>query len=104
MPGRKQGVTSCTNEVLHGWLKQELTAILGTLPAATALPDAGALRAPWERWRQVLKVKPTLAQQLPPVRMLLVLDNPAGHKTPAFVLWLFAHGMMPLDTRWAARG
>jgi hypothetical protein len=30
--------------------------------------------------------------------MLLVLDNLAGHKTPAFVLWLFAHGIMPLYT------
>jgi hypothetical protein len=30
--------------------------------------------------------------------MLLVLDNLAGHKTPAFVLWLVAHGIMPLYT------
>ena len=30
--------------------------------------------------------------------MLLVLDNLAGHKTPAFVLWLFAQGIMPLYT------
>src|SRR5262245_35766153 len=93
-----KGVTACTNEVLHGWLKQELTAILGTLPAAAALPDAGALRASWERWQQGLTVRPTLAQRLPPLRMLLVLDNLAGHKTPEFVLWLFAHGIMPLYT------
>ena len=30
--------------------------------------------------------------------MLLVLDNLAGHKTPEFVCWLFAHGVMPLYT------
>ena len=30
--------------------------------------------------------------------MLLVLDNLAGHKTAAFVCWLFAHGIMPLYT------
>jgi hypothetical protein len=30
--------------------------------------------------------------------MLLVLDNLAGHKTPGFVCWLFAHGVMPLYT------
>jgi hypothetical protein len=30
--------------------------------------------------------------------MLLVLDNLAGHKTPEFVLWLFAQGIMPLYT------
>jgi hypothetical protein len=28
----------------------------------------------------------------------LVLDNLAGHKTAAFVCWLFAHGIMPLYT------
>ncbi|MFO0875960.1 MAG: hypothetical protein U0840_01190 [Gemmataceae bacterium] len=26
------------------------------------------------------------------------LDNLAGYKTPAFVLWLFAHGILPLFT------
>ena len=30
--------------------------------------------------------------------MLLVTDNLAGHRTPSFVLWLFAHGIMPLYT------
>src|ERR1700754_4562113 len=42
--------------------------------------------------------KPTLLEELPPLRMLLVLDNLAGHKTPAFVCWLFEHGIMPLYT------
>ena len=28
----------------------------------------------------------------------LVLDNLAGHLTPAFVLWLFEHGIIPLYT------
>jgi hypothetical protein len=40
----------------------------------------------------------TLPAELPPLRVLLVLDNRAGHKTPAFVLWLFAQGIMPLYT------
>ena len=93
-----RGVTACPNTVLHGWLKQELAAILETLPAAAAPPDAAVLRQAWERWQEGLVVKPTLAQQLPPLRMLLVLDNLAGHKTPEFVLWLFAHGVMPLYT------
>ena len=30
--------------------------------------------------------------------MLLVWDNLTGHHTPNFVLWLFAHGIMPLFT------
>lgn len=40
----------------------------------------------------------TLPAELPPLRVLLVLDNLVGHKTPALVLWLFAHGVMPLFT------
>jgi hypothetical protein len=93
-----KGVTACPNKVLHGWLKQELTAILGALPEVITPADVGALRESWPRWQQGLTVKPTLAQQVPPWRMLLVLDNLAGHKTPEFVLWLFAHGIMPLYT------
>lgn len=95
---RLQGVTACPNEILHGWLKQELSAILATLPQAQTPTDPGSLLASWERWQQGLTVKPTLADDLPPLRMLLVLDNLAGHKTPEFVLWLFAHGIMPLYT------
>jgi hypothetical protein len=30
--------------------------------------------------------------------MLLILDNLVGHTTPEFVLWRFAHGIMPLYT------
>jgi DDE superfamily endonuclease len=95
---RLHGVTACPNAVLHGWLKQELTAILATLPLAEAPADPEALRALWERWQRGLTVKPTLTQHLPPLRMLLVLDNLAGHKTPELVLWLFAQGIMPLYT------
>jgi hypothetical protein len=97
---RLRGVTACPNEVLHGWLKEERTAILRALPAVEAPADLGALRASWERWQRGRTVKPTLAQQLPPLRMLLVLDNLAGHKTPALVLWLFSRGILPLYTPW----
>ena len=34
----------------------------------------------------------------PPLRMLLVWDNLTGHYTVEFILWLFAHGIMPLFT------
>ena len=40
----------------------------------------------------------TLPEQLPPLRLLLVWDNLAGHKTPEMVLWLCQHGIMPLYT------
>lgn len=40
----------------------------------------------------------TLRERLPPLRVLLILDNLAGHKTPEFVCWLMDHGIMPLYT------
>lgn len=97
---RVRGVTSCTNVVLHGWLKQELGAIVKTLPSPqTENPlDAPIVRAVWERWQEGLTLKPTLLTTLPPLRMLLILDNLAGHTTPEFVCWLFAQGIMPLYT------
>ena len=94
---RVQGATSCPNAVLHPWLKRELAAILAGMPQ----PDAAAVATPrrsWERWQDGLALKPTLPDELPPLRMLLVLDNLAGHKTPALVCWLFEHGIMPLYT------
>ena len=88
---RVKGVASCTNAVLHGWLKEELTTILASLPTTCA---DFSMRWTWERWRGDRPGPPSA--EMPPLRMLLVLDNLAGHKTPAFVLWLFARGIMPL--------
>ena len=93
---RGEGATSCPNEVLHPWLKRELSDILAGLPDPP--PTAGAARAAGERWQRGLSARPTLADELPPLRVLLVLDNLAGHKTPEFVLWLYAHGIMPVYT------
>lgn len=95
---RLEGVTTCPNAVLHGWLKRELSAILAGLPAPPVPPAGDPVRAAWERWQEGLTVKPTLLAELPSLRMLLVLDNLAGHKTPEFVCWLFAQGIMPLYT------
>jgi len=94
---RVKGVTSAANAVLHPWLEAELTAILATLPAPPAQPEAER-RAAWERWQDGLTIKFTLPDRLPPLRLLLVLDNLTGHKTPTLVLWLVAHGVMPLYT------
>jgi hypothetical protein len=96
---RLAGVTRCTNAVLHPWLRRELSAVLEGLPAPPAAVGADPVaRVTWERWQDGLTVKPTLLSELPPLRMLLVLDNLAGHKTAALVCWLFAHGIMPLYT------
>ncbi len=94
---RVQGAMSCPNAVLHPWLKRELAAILAGMPEPDAAAKAASRRS-WERWQDGLTIKPTLLSDLPPLRMLLVLDNLAGHKTAALVCWLFAHGIMPLDT------
>ncbi len=95
---RVKGVRQATNEILHPWLQEELTAILAKLPEPTETLSPAENRARWERWQEGLTVKITLAEELAPLRLLLVLDNLTGHLTPAFVLWLFAHGVMPLYT------
>ena len=49
-------------------------------------------------WQAGLSRPFTLPEELPPLRLLLVWDNLTGHKTPELVLWLCAHGVMPLYT------
>lgn len=95
---RVKGVRQCTNAVLHPWLQAELQAILATLPESEERDDPTEQRQRWTRWQEGLSVRITLPQELPPLRMLLVWDNLTGHRTPALVLWLFAHGIMPLYT------
>lgn len=92
-------VTAAPNRVLHPWLQEELSTILAALPALSpAAATAQAQRSLWESWQEGLSVRPTLLQDLPPLRLLLVLDNLAGHKSGAFVCWLMEHGIMPLYT------
>jgi hypothetical protein len=92
-----KGVTSSANTVLHPWLESTLELVLARLPAL-ARQDTASNRQDWETWQAGLTVKFTLPEVLPPLQALLVLDNLAGHKTPSFVLWLVAHGVMPLYT------
>ena len=94
---RARGVKSCTNVVLHGWLKEELASIVAAQPPQPEL-SAEENRKLWESWQEGLQVKITLLEKLPPLRMLLVMDNLAGHKTAEMVLWLFRQGIMPLYT------
>jgi hypothetical protein len=95
---RVKGVTSCPNSVLHPWLKQELTDILASLAQPSLLLEPEANRALWEMWFEGLSVRPTLPAELPPLRMLLIVDNLKGHKSPALVQWLFEQGIIPLYT------
>lgn len=94
---RVKGVTSAPNAVLHPWLQRELAAILAERPDAPVLLEQDH-RAAWRAWQAGLRAPFTLPDELPPLRLLLVLDNLAGHKTPSFVRWLVAQGIMPLYT------
>src|ERR1051326_4121215 len=66
------------------------------LPAPAAPPDAAAPGAAWETWQDGLAEQFTLPAELPPLRMLLVWDNLAGHKTEERVVGLSRHGILPL--------
>lgn len=95
---RAKGVITASNAILHPWLQQELTAILEDLPQPSPVTDVIVNHAAWETWQHGLKKRMTLPAILPSLRLLLVWDNLQGHLTPALVLWLFAHGVMPLYT------
>ena len=96
---RAEPVPSAPNAVLHPWLRDELGAILDARPPlAPEAAAARAARAGWEAWQDGLGVRFTLPADLPPLRALLVWDNLTGHETPELVLWLCAHGVMPLYT------
>ena len=90
---RAKGVTNATNAVLHPWLQAELTAVLATLPPVTL---SEAERPPLARWATWLGHEPP--DPLPPLRLLLIWDNLAGHLSESIVRWLARHGIMPLYT------
>jgi len=88
-----QGVTSAPNVVLHPWLRTELEHLLSTLPPVTLPEEERPVAAQWETW---LGHEPR--DPLPPLRVILVWDNLAGHLSWSIVRWLFQHGVMPLYT------
>ena len=94
-----KGVLSVTNAVLHPWLKGELSVLLADIeqkhPAAALPPEAvRPLYAQWKTWLWPHES----AEGRPPLRIILVLDNLAGHRSHDLVQWFFAHGVMPLYT------
>lgn len=92
-----KGVTTCPNAVLHTWLQEELTQILARQPVPPEL-NSEENRARWQRWQEGLQIAPSIGDDMPPLRLLLVLDNLSGHHTPELVIWLCEHGIMPLYT------
>src|SRR5262249_13656453 len=95
---RVHGVRSATNAVLHPWLQAELANILARPPEPSGVLRPAENRRHWERWQAGLTVRLTLPEHLPPLRLLLILDNLTGHYSVDCVLWLFAHGIRPLYT------
>lgn len=93
-----KGVTSSANKILHPWMKEGLSSVLEKhYTKDSELPNKEN-HSCWSMWQSGLKEKFTLPEELPKLRILLVLDNLKGHKTPEFVLWLVNHGIMPLYT------
>ena len=96
---RIRSAARCTNPILHGWLREELAAILAASPPrAMKKQNEETTRAAWQVWREGLTNAFTLPEHLPPLRVLLVWDNLAGHKSAEMVVWLCEHGIMPLYT------
>jgi transposase len=91
---RATGVTSTANVVVHPWLRAELGAILTALPAAPAPVTRAPFLPYWWQRRQEL----TAFYHDPPVRLILIWDNLAGHKSADLVRWLCAQGILPLYT------
>jgi hypothetical protein len=91
---RGHGVTSSANVVLHPWLQAELTAILADLPPAPVLPEEEL--PPMRRWATWLDEVPS--EPLPPIRLILIWDNLAGHKSRHLVRWLQQQGIVALYT------
>ena len=91
---RAEPVARTPNAVLHTWLRQEVAAILATDARAPAVPRPGSR---WEDWSA-----PTLpawwAEGLPPLRVLLIWDNLAGHRDWELEQDLLNRGVLPLFT------
>ena len=79
--------------MLHPWLRGELAQILAGLPALTTPQEERPEAAQWATWLGHEPVEP-----LPPLRLILIWDNLAGHLSWPIVDWLFRHGIMPLYT------
>jgi hypothetical protein len=92
-------VLSAPNAILHPWLKEQLGEVLAEIekqqPAGSLPPEAERpLYAQWETWLG----HPSRNTSLPPLRIVLVLDNLAEHLSYDLVGWFFDHGVMPLYT------
>jgi hypothetical protein len=87
-------VEQSTNAILHPWLKRELEAILKQCPPAPVEVPQGRR---WQDW-DIYPAAEQLDRFFPPVRVLLIWDNLAGHKSHSIVQWCGEHGILLLST------
>ena len=90
---RAEPVEHATNAVLHPWLKRELEAVLAACPAPAA-PPTGRRWADWDAFAATWG----LDDRRPPLRILLIWDNLAGHRSVDLDRWLIEHGILALYT------
>ena len=74
-----KGVKKYSNAVLHPWLKEQLDEITKNLLAESKNESDEERRQSWTRWQEGLKGPFTLPKELPPLKMVMILDNLAGH-------------------------
>ena len=83
------------NAVLHPWVQTQVAAILAELPP---IPDPTTPERQAAFWWWGQSEPPDWLAEVPPVRLLLVWDNLAGHRSAALVDWLVERGVWPLPT------
>jgi hypothetical protein len=91
---RAEPVDRTPNPVLHAWLRRELAAILAACAPAPADPRPGGR---WADWLDPA-LPPWWADGLPPLRVLLIWDNLAGHYDWELEQDLLNWGILPLYT------
>ena len=91
---RAEAVQQSTNAILHPWVQRELTDILKQCPPA---PEEVPMGRRWQDW-DIYPAADQLDRFFPPVRVLLIWDNLAGHKSHSIVQWCAEHGILLLST------
>jgi hypothetical protein len=98
---RAQGVLAAPTAILHPWLKDQLLQVVAELdrdplPVRVPLPEDQLLPLlrTWQHgWWSYERPTPA-----PPLRLLLIWDTRAGHRSSDRVRWLLQHGVWPLYT------
>ncbi len=99
---RAEPVEHATNAVLHPWLKRELCEVLAQCPPSPqkSAPEPAPYWIRGRRWADwdYHEDAHLLDRHLPPVRVLLVWDNLAGHCSHDLLQWCYERGVAPLYT------